>query len=76
MMLTDEARAVRDEIVVARGTETQQAFATRLGLGLATLQRWEAGKTVPTDIQHVDALEREGVNRETMMAAARARVAS
>ena len=64
-----------EEIRRARGGESQQAFATRIGAGIATLQRWERGATVPVHHLHVEALKREGVPAEAFEATDGAAVA-
>jgi hypothetical protein len=60
MRLSEAIRAVR-------GTTSQQVFATRIGAGIATLQRWEAGVGSPKHYRHVEALVAEGVPLELLV---------
>ena len=44
MSLPERLRALREELGLS-----QKEFAERLGKGIATIQRWESGQTVPND---------------------------
>lgn len=57
---------LKDAIREARGGESQQAFATRIGAGIATLQRWESGVRSPKHYRHVVALAEAGVPMELL----------
>lgn len=65
------SQRVDQAIRAARGDESQQVFATRVGCSIAQLQRWEAPDTDshPTRYDHVEALVREGVERTVLTGA-------
>jgi transcriptional regulator with XRE-family HTH domain len=44
MTISDAVRALRAEL-----DESQQAFSNRLGVGIATVQRWESGRWKPSE---------------------------
>jgi transcriptional regulator with XRE-family HTH domain len=59
---SDEVLRVRAEL-----GETQQAFAHRLGVGMATVQRWEYGSARPSGYRHVSALVAAGADLEVLL---------
>jgi hypothetical protein len=60
----DVSQAIRE----LRGDTPQHVFATRLGVGLATVQRWESGKARPNLYRHVECLVRAGIPRSVLTA--------
>lgn len=66
---------LRDAIRAARGSESQQIFATRIGAGIASLQRWESGERRPVHYRHIAALMEAGVPREVLVPATAEEVA-
>jgi DNA-binding transcriptional regulator YiaG len=58
-----------EEVVRVRAMrgETQQAFAHTLGIGIATVQRWEHGRARPTGYRHISALLDAGASLDALL---------
>ena len=65
-----------DEIRAARADRSRELFAGIIGCSLATVQRWEAGETIPTDYRHIEQLAANGVTRESILLAMDRRAAA
>lgn len=69
--MTNLSIAIRE----ARGTESQQAFATRIGAQMDTLRAWEQGTKPPRYYRHVLSLIAAGVDESLLQAATAMEVA-
>ena len=59
---------ISEAIRLARGDRSREAFAGLIGCSLASVIRWESGRTRPTDYLHIDRLVGEGIALEVLVA--------
>jgi transcriptional regulator with XRE-family HTH domain len=54
-------------ILEARGWRTRREFADAVGSTEQTVYNWETGRTRPSKLRHVRALQRQGVPLEVLL---------